>query len=531
MVDLGKLGEKTLDTWATERDIRGQKVSEDCHGWDYLLEFSRPQKSEVAALPRDREPAPLSCLVQVKTTGKGRLSCQVKLDNWEWLVKHPLPAFFLFLDFGINIELIAAYLVPVDESWIRKVLKRIRELDSQSEGIAKHRLSVKCHDRDKLMVPNAASFEETVRRHIGSLEEYTSKKAALVKAVGYETGRGLITFTITEESLRGTSFSESMIDLSLGLRGPLEITHAEFRDVRFDIPSGKSSPMMSQGEISIIQKPSDCVDVTLGLGTSATRLSMDMFLPRGLGKLIEMRALRVLLKRKFVELVISDAEVSISLLRPDYRVSERLSDLNDMASVVLLLREASMSATRADLSVRRRGEVLIQGKLGAAEGISSEIIEISVAVKDAWIIAKYLDINEIVELPVDRLLLQKEALQFFSRLLTAEIGQMRIRGFLEDVDLSRLEHVRVFIPFGAEVELGDYRAVAVVSMWGNLIRTGLQENGQIEFETVTREWRIEKTFAARSDEEPAMSLSAAVGALADAQDGPCLILPQFTTGA
>ena len=108
---------------------------------------------------------------------------------------------------------------------------------------------------------------------------------------------------------------------------------------------------------------------------------------------------------------------------------------------------------------------------------------------------------------------------------------MRIRGFLEDVDLSRLEHVRVFIPFGAEVELGDYRAVAVVSMWGNLIRTGLQENGQIEFETVTREWRIEKTFAARSDEEPAMSLSAAVGALADAQDGPCLILPQFTTGA
>jgi hypothetical protein len=49
-----------------------------------------------------------------------------------------------------------------------------------------------------------------------------------------------------------------------------------------------------------------------------------------------------------------------------------------------------------------------------------------------------------------------------------------------------------------------------------------------EFECLSSERRVEKVFATGRDEEPPMSLNAAVRAVADAQSSvPCLLLSQY----
>src|SRR4051795_2534936 len=134
---LGALGESTLATWATARRIFPQRVTHDQNGWDYLLEFPPPGGNTLPPYPRDREPAIISCLVQVKATSRGDLNRSISLTNWQRLITYPLPTFFLVIDFGDDEIPKVAYLVPVDSASTHQVLQRIRELDSQGEDIAK----------------------------------------------------------------------------------------------------------------------------------------------------------------------------------------------------------------------------------------------------------------------------------------------------------------------------------------------------------------------------------------------------------
>ena len=285
MRDLGALGESTLTTWAAARGIAAQKVTHDRTGWDYLLEFPSTRSTKLPTLPRDKEPASVSCLVQVKATGTGKLNPSVTLANWQRLITSPLPAFFLIVDFGLDEIAKTAYLVPVDASCIGRVLKRVRRHDSRSEEIAKRRLNVKCREEHRLETPNGESLERAIRDHIGSsLEEYIQKKMDWVRTAGYESTRGSFTFEFSAESLQGVSFPEYLVDLSLGLRESLAVGHTEFRDVRFDIPAREPYLEFPSGEFVIIRKPVDQVEVTLRLGTTVVRTKMDMFLPCGLGK-------------------------------------------------------------------------------------------------------------------------------------------------------------------------------------------------------------------------------------------------------
>ena len=60
-----------------------------------------------------------------------------------------------------------AYLVPVDSPAIRQALRRIRELDSQGEDIAKHKMSIICKEEHRLDAPNGESLKRAIRSHIG----------------------------------------------------------------------------------------------------------------------------------------------------------------------------------------------------------------------------------------------------------------------------------------------------------------------------------------------------------------------------
>ncbi|HWM89419.1 MAG TPA: hypothetical protein VN493_01485 [Thermoanaerobaculia bacterium] len=526
---LGALGESTLTTWATARRILPQKVTYDQNGWDYLLEFPPLWGSTLPPYPRDREPARISCLVQVKATSIGDLNRSVSLTNWQRLITHPLPAFFLVIDFGEGVVPQVAYLVPVDAASIHQVLRRIRELDSQGEDIAKHTMSIVCKEEQRLEAPDGESLERAIRSHIGqSFEEYVRRKLETVETTGYESFRYQLTFEALAEVLQGVSPLEYLVDLSLGLREPLPINHAELRDVRFGIPARLPHRELSTGEIKIIPEPVERVEVVLSRGIHVVRTVMEMFLPRGLPveEVLGAGLLKVLLKHELFRFTLRSSSMDVRFCDIESEGPKKLREFYDFARVVLLFEENANRKENLRIFVRSASRILWQGSLGFNEVIDPGIVDLAQTVLNAWEIAKHLDVQDEVELTVDILMSQEERFKILRSLLSTEIHQMKVGWFWERAQVSR-SSTRVFVPFGVEVILGDFKGTVMFSVWGDVQCTGLEQEGMIQCEIATAEKRLERTFTSRRGEE-GLSLSAAVKSIADAYDDvTCLILEHY----
>lgn len=528
---LGALGESTLTTWATARRILPQRVTYDQNGWDYLLEFPPLWGNTLPPYPRDREPARISCLIQVKATGVGDLNRSVSLTNWQRLITYPLPAFFLVIDFGEGVVPNVAYLVPVDSAAIHQALRRIRELDSQGEDIAKHTMSIICKEEHRLEAPDGESLERAIRSHIGqSFEEYIRRKLETVETIGYESSRYQITFETLAEVLQGVSPLEYFVDLSLGLRGPLPINRAEIRDVRFGIPARLPHREFSTGEIEVIPEPVERVEVVLSRGTHVVRTTMDMFLPRGLPveEILDAGLLKVLLKHEFFHFILCSSRMDLRFCGIENERPKKLREFYDFARVVLLFDENANRRENLRIFVRLGSQILRQGSLGFNEAMDPEIVHFAQTVLNAWEIAKHLDVQDEVELTADILMVQEERFKILRSLLSTEmIHQMKVGWFWERSQVSRSSK-RVCVPFGVEVILGDLKGTVMFSVWGDVQCTGLEQEGLIQCEIVTSEKRLERTFTSRRGEEE-LSLSAAVKAIADTYDDDitCLILEHY----
>jgi hypothetical protein len=525
--DLGELGELELARWAAARGISAQKVTKDRHGWDYLLEFKLPRTTGSPALPIDTASPPISCLVQVKSTSTGDLNRPVELINWLRLIKNPLPVFFLILDFGLSDTPSAAYLVPLGKYNIRRALQRIRQLDSESADLADHTLGINCRKEYMLEAPNGASLERAIRRHIGpSLEKYIQQKREWERTVGYEVGRGTFRFEVPEESLNGRSFPEAMVDLCLGLREPLDIGYAEFRDVRFNIPAREPFKEYPSGTLEIIVKPVETVEVTLQFGASVVRTKMEMFLPYGLGNVLEMGLLKIRLKSKLFEFVDCGSRMDISIRPPESNARVRLSDFRDLASVVLLLRETGTSNEGAKITVRSSKGTVLQKTVVLCTGLRPDLIELATVVQDAWAIARHLEIEGGAEPTTEELLQQKERLSTLRKLLAGETLRSIYKAFFDPEFLHVEERACALHPIG--VILGDYIGTVMVSLWGAINPTGRSDGRRREYELITAEAKAEGAFATTRNEDHLAILRAARNAFAETnKDMLCLLPPDI----
>ena len=120
--NLGGMGESQLELWAHERSMTYNRVQNDTGGWDTFLQIPRRGSPATVGEPLlDIVPGEIACLIQVKATdtSRGRVK-KIKLSNWERLVKIPLPAFYVVLEYEGDNEVHNAYLVHVDDFWISK---------------------------------------------------------------------------------------------------------------------------------------------------------------------------------------------------------------------------------------------------------------------------------------------------------------------------------------------------------------------------------------------------------------------------
>ncbi|HEU4566207.1 MAG TPA: hypothetical protein VFS05_16210, partial [Gemmatimonadaceae bacterium] len=221
--NLSKMGETDLRGWAARIGlILNQSSDHDAAGWDFILEwpFAARAKSDTLHLTADRECGPLQCLLQVKATDRRGISWPVKLSNWLRFVKSPLPCFFLVLEYDGLEECQRAYLVPVWEEYIRRVLKRVRRLSIDNPRVALHRhtFSFAPALADELASRSGQGLDERIRAHVGSsMEDYARRKVELVKTVGYETGgKRLNARVLPPEEWMGDP-NDLLIDFLLGL--------------------------------------------------------------------------------------------------------------------------------------------------------------------------------------------------------------------------------------------------------------------------------------------------------------------------
>jgi len=180
--NLGRLGESDVARWADQRNITYNRVEYDSGVWDLLFQFpSKGDKVIAEVSPLDMYPYEFTCMVQVKSTDKsnGRINF-VKSSNWNRLAFLPIPSFFVVLEYDGKPEVQRAYLVHVDEYWIGKTLKRLRELElKEGDKVKLHKkfMSLTYPSSDKLDNLNGQALETAIRSNIGSdIIAYSKKR-------------------------------------------------------------------------------------------------------------------------------------------------------------------------------------------------------------------------------------------------------------------------------------------------------------------------------------------------------------------
>lgn len=232
--DVGELGEVTLDAWATEVGAVSQRVTRDTRGWDRLLEFTWPDFDG----PFDRRPGTPRVFIQVKSSDQKTKSWPIKLTNLESFVKEPAPAFFLLLHFDNESQPQRAFLVHVDESLMRRVLKKLRETteDKKAEDLHKERLPIKFTDEHELPEANGVSLLKTIKDAVGeNIHSYQEKKLQNIRELGYEERLNEVKVSFVSPKAYKDKNHGLLVDIVLGLVDSVDDVSVKAFDTRFDI--------------------------------------------------------------------------------------------------------------------------------------------------------------------------------------------------------------------------------------------------------------------------------------------------------
>lgn len=235
-LNIGNLGELKLSSWCTEARLKSNRsLEEDSTGWDHLIRFPY----EKTSLPKDLQPKPLECKVQVKTTFcNDKKGVSIKLSALKHLVDDTSPAFILFFEFSNKQEpeLENAYVVHIGEELIEKILKRIREvhLADKSKKLHKVTLWVSYDDSHKLERNSGFALRDRIDSYVpDGIVEYQKKKDEITKTVGYGDKGFIFQFEAQKDDME-----KHFLDAAIGRVSKVEIKNSIVRDNRFDLPNG-----------------------------------------------------------------------------------------------------------------------------------------------------------------------------------------------------------------------------------------------------------------------------------------------------
>ena len=473
--DLGDLGQKTVEFWAAQARIIATRPEKDMNGWDYYLELPTVD-SKATNIPLDKSPTQLSCFVQVKATDKFHAAIDVSLSNWKKMVEQKLPTFFLILEFHGREDCQAAYLVHVDVTFIKKILKQLREISTQrtTKPLHKRTVKLKYNESHAMTLLSGQGLRRELENHIGDVGEYVKRKIVQLETVGYEEGNRLLKFDVRlPEEYREKSVEEYLVDLSLGLTRDMVVVSGEIKDYRFGLEGPTSIGSLDQSIINFDNE-------SLGVSTARfytpdlqeeVQLAMETRLPRGLSEIMPFTdpAVKVLYSVPFIKLIASfnkkNTQLTISL--PNGNEIHSLEDLKRLTDFSLFC----LDAVERDVAIL--GDINFLDKptfkldpTRLEEVFPAPVYETMDTVQHAWVVLKAFDLQYKTELRLADLSEWKWPLNYMHQLLTANQTPGGRVEFRYDGDVSQR---RVFLPHIFCAQLGKYVVRFATALFGDAV--------------------------------------------------------------
>lgn len=227
---LGEMAHKRVASWLADECVSTNSSERDRGAWDLFAQL--PNEGQRTLLFPHGAPE-LACLLQVKAVdGKGYF--QDRLSNLKRLVEHPLPTFYVLLDYRGGKAPVSVHLIHVGEATIERVLKRLETLDGIVEAnLNKRTMRMTEADGEQIVRPFSASLVTAIRRVIGQQVEYTKWKARLIEEVGFADRRDAMRVDLAGDDVGAKA--RALVDWAIGLTPTLQIARLEISRTRFGV--------------------------------------------------------------------------------------------------------------------------------------------------------------------------------------------------------------------------------------------------------------------------------------------------------
>ncbi len=468
--DLGGLAEAQLRLWAKEAGAAVNPAFEDKKGWDFLVEFPNDIPSFYASL--DDRPPEVSCLIQVKGTECKSSRRSIKLSNWERLVKHPLPAFFLILEYEETNSVDATYLVHVGKELIQKVLKRLREESlAQHEEISRKTMTLKWNKEHRIPYPDGEKLKEAIFQYVGEdLHSYVSTKIKMLKELGDVTP-AIVSFDLT--AANHEELLTQWIDLAIGLLDSIDVTKITLKeDIRFGIPS--ATTVIQGGILKILDRSKEGVDVDLTIrnksGSIVSRLPAKLHTPYDFfpGQPVPKEHFKARVVFEVGEIVIRtfthQLTVNVSFLKaPEIASLEKHSMIWRLAQIIDRAPEEGCT-----IEFQQKGKLPAKFPFKSLENVrfDNTVIKIAETIDNVSFVARYFDVDLNCEVALIDLLNQAGLFRQIRAVCDPKIGIEVIEGaLLDDIDADIKEAAIIFMK---KLLLGGLTINIVVGLVGSL---------------------------------------------------------------
>ena len=462
------------------------KADEDEDGWDCYIQLPVSNDPDVL-LPFDKLPPQTNCFVQVKSTDQADAQIDVSLSNWKKLIEHNEPTFFLILSFSGQDTCQAAYLVHIDDNYMRTILKRLREAsvaNKTKRPLHKRTSKVKYNSAQLLETANGTGLRSAIENHVGNdLSTYIKNKMESRENLGYEDGnqRFNINFQLPD-AYKSKGVDEFLIDLSLGIVPGMEFTSGTVTDVRFGIEHSEPLRTLANGRIEMASKSE---------GTSRLRftnvdelseivLQMETYLPKGFPPelLQTMSGLKVRYSLPFIELIMPypDGQSNFTLKTPPAQELLLIDDLKRLADCLLFFARSSNSRHR----IKMRGNVVNTPTFETPPfvpqfSLSSTTLYVALAIQHFWNICNTFGIQNEVRVTLDYLLSQKDALAYIHQLATHT--ETRCSAQITFFNANELAGKKILAPHIFKFKAAEYDLRFAVPIVGKAQTTGEIEDG------------------------------------------------------
>lgn len=477
------MGEGVLRQWAHEVDIVLNKSAEqDATGWDFILEWPLEQEAR-SITPLDLAPSPLRCVIQVKSTDRNIRSWPVKLSNWLYLIRNPQPAFFLVLEFLKKSQCQNAYLIHVDERYIAKVQRRLREMSvsSKKRKLNKTTLEFAWDENDSLPSLDGPGLQAAIIKNLpGGIDAYVQRKAELCVSVGYESGRSEFKFKVNFPA--HVDIDQLLVDFSLGIVPELDFESGEFFDRRFDIPVSLKK-FEAGGTLQLMPSPGlhGRIVIAGGRGLAKLFLDCDVFVPKAFGKFVSPEKLVAkLVSGEWVFMVPLSANRAVSITYHPFQDSEEcdLSVLWQSAQLILMMEDAFQSQMGLDLSMSIEGNKISSGKLEVSSPMPPPLLRWANIVHDAWILAQHFGVEQRVKSAVGRLARDEVRIKIAKSFVMTCSVRLKLSFWTDKNWRPRQARCCVAAPF--ELRLGSYVIQLAIALFGEPKPTQDIDNGSVQ---------------------------------------------------